>query len=149
MKGKESVSADRRLQIFMLAAMCASDQQHYSKSNQGSMKRKSCFKKSNLKPVFNYTSNKAFTSAVAKAELAECDLCLAASFQVKASRSFQQSTFCLHYRLQGLYVAGEDLPVALFHIPVTMCKCVIHSSVSWELWHSLSPVTEVLVPVKI
>lgn len=99
----------------MLVGMCASDQQHHSKSSQGRMKRKNCFKKSSLKPVFNSTSTKAFTSSEAKPDLAEGDLCLAASSQVKASRTFQQSTFCFQYRLQSLYVASEDFLVAIFH----------------------------------
>lgn len=99
----------------MLVAMCASDQQQHSKSSQGSMKRKNCYKKSNLKPLFDSTGNKAFTSAEAKLDLAECDLCLAVRSQVKASRSFQQSPFCFLYSLQGLYVAREDLLVAFFH----------------------------------
>jgi len=106
------------------------------------MKGKNHFKKNNLKPMFNSTSNKAFDCAEAKADLAECDLCLGASSQVKANRSFQQSASCFLYRLQGCCIVSEDFSCGCLPVlSVTIHEHVLH--------FSLSPVTQVLVPIKI
>lgn len=75
------------------------------------------------------TNNKAFACAKAKADLAECDLFLGASSQMKAIRSFQQSAFCFPFKLQVSYVASEDPSCGLL-LPVPVMIYVSSSLLS-------------------